>query len=182
MLPYVTQIRGIDVSQSMVDKFNAGAREAGLTEIQMHAVRGDLLAPAQDWLESEDFFGFDLVIMSMALHHVDDPMAMVAKLAERLKPDGTVVIVDWIPSETASSQNNGIPGHEHSHGHGNYHKHPASHTISFDGFTKEHMDGLFAKAKCSKTDFVLAASPSDVPSTPNGQRQLFFAKGTKHKE
>ena len=118
----------------------------------------------------------------MALHLVDDPMAIVAKLAERLKPDGTVMVVDWIPLETALCQNNGSHRHEYSHDHRNNHKHPGSHTISFDGFTKEHMDGLFATAKCSKTDHVLAASSSDVPPAPNGQRQLFVAKGTKHKE
>ena len=33
MLPYVTQICDIDNSQSMDDKFNAGAREARLSKI-----------------------------------------------------------------------------------------------------------------------------------------------------
>ena len=60
-------------------------------------MRGDILALAQDWLESEDFFGFDLVIMSMALHHVVDSIAVVAKLAERLKPDGTIVLLTASP-------------------------------------------------------------------------------------
>ena len=92
------------------------------------------------------------------------------------------MLVDWIPLETASSQNNGNYRHEYYHGHGNNHQHPGSLVIFFDGFTKEHMDGLFATAKCSKTDYVLAASPSDVPPAPNGQRHLFLAKGTKHKE
>lgn len=188
MLPYVTEIRGIDVSDSMVAKFNAGARETGMSEIQMHAVRGDLLAPAQGSLESQDLFGFDLAIMSMALHHVDDPEAMVGKLVERLKPGGTVVIIDWIPSETKSSESSGSHSHEHFHGYGTESgysssgvpgQHPASHTISFDGFTEEHMKAIFAKAGCSETDFVLAALPSEVPLDPSGQKQMFFAKGTK---
>ena len=190
MLPHVTEIRGIDVSDSMVDKFNARAREAGVPEVQTRAVRGDLLAPAQGSLESQKLYGFDLAIMSMALHHVDNPEAMVAKLVERLKPGGTVVIIDWIPSEKASSRSNFSHGHEHSHGQridsghssgGGSGQHPNSHTISFDGFTKEHMDGMFTKAECSETDYVLAASPSEVPPDPSGQKQLFFAKGTKHK-
>lgn len=118
----------------------------------------------------------------MALHQVDNPMAMVAKVAERLKPDGTVVLVDWIPLETASSQENGSHRHKYSHGHVNNHKHPGSHTTSFGGLTKEHMDDLFATARSSNTDDVLAASPSDVPPAPNSQRHLFFAKGTKHQD
>ena len=52
MLPYVTQISGIDVSQSMVDKFNAGAREAGLSKIHMYPVRGDILAQLKAGLKA----------------------------------------------------------------------------------------------------------------------------------
>lgn len=189
MLPYVTEIRGVDVSDSMVDRFNAGAREAGVSETQMHAVRGDLLAPAQGSLQSQDLYGFDLAIMSMALHHVDDPEAMVAKLVERLKPGGTVVIIDWVSSEKSSFHSSASHGHERAHGHGTESghssrggpgEHPASHTISFDGFTKEHMDDLFTKAGCSEIDHVLAVSPSEVPPDPSGQKQMFFAKGTKY--
>ena len=189
MLPYVTEIRGIDVSDRMVDKFNAGARETGISEAQMHAVRGDLLAPAAEGpLESPDFYGFDLVVMSMALHHVDEPEAIVMNLVKRLKPGGTVVIIDWIPSARASSQGHGIHGHEHFGGHGpdsesssgaGSQQHPGSHTVSYDGFTKEQMDSFFTKAGCGDSDYVLAASPSEVPADPSGQKQMFFAKGRK---
>ena len=80
----------------MVDKYNTEAREAGLSESQMHAVRGDLLAPAGGQLESQDFYGFDLIIMSMALHHVDEPNKIIARFVDRLKAGGTVLIIDWI--------------------------------------------------------------------------------------
>lgn len=187
MLPYVTEIRGIDVSDSMVDKFNAGARDAGMSEIQMHAVRGDLLAPAQGSLESQTFYGFDLVIMSMALHHIDNPEAMIAKLVERLKPGGTAVIIDWVPSDRGLLQSEGSHSHGYSHGsepnssHSDPGSHPGSHTISFDGFTQKHMNDMFAKAKCSETDYVLATSLSEVPPDPSGHKQMFFAKGTKYR-
>ncbi|CAD6585424.1 MAG: hypothetical protein ASARMPREDX12_001996 [Alectoria sarmentosa] len=182
MLPYVTEIRGIDVSDSMVDKFNAGARDAGRSEIQMHAVRGDLLAPAQGSLESQDFYGFDLAIMSMALHHIDNPEAMIAKLVERLKPGGTVLIIDWIPSKTAVFRSDGSPSHEYSHGfrmdssHSDLGQHPSSHTVSFDGFTEKHMNDIFAKAKCSETDYVLATSPSEVPPDPSATAENWVVR------
>lgn len=181
LLPYATEIRGIDVSEGMVGKFNSEAREAGKSEAQMCAVRGDLLALAGGPLESQEFFGFELAVMSMALHHVDNPEAMIVKLVERLKPGGTVVIIDRLPSGRASSHGHGDHGHEHFHNHGkNEHGHHASsHTISFDGFTKEQMDDMFLKAGCSSIDYVLAASPSEMPSDPTGQMQIFFAKGTK---
>ena len=168
MLPYVAEIRGIDVCDGMVDTFNAEAREAGMSETQMHAVRGDLLAPAGGPLGGSDFHNFDLVIMSMALHHVDNPEVTVRKLVERLKPGGTVVIIDWIPSARASSQSGDIHGAGTDSGHS---------TVSFDGFTKKQMDDFFTRAGCSDSDYVLAASPSKVPPDPSGQKQMFFAKG-----
>ena len=181
MLPYVTSIRGIDVSDRMVDKYNAEAREAGMSEDDMYAVRGDVMAPAGGPLEGQDFFDFDLIIMSLALHHVDDPNNMLAKLVERLKPDGRIMIIDWLPSGKASSHAHGEHRHEHAgEGRDHDHKpHPAAHTISFDGFSKEQMESMLKEAGCSSSDYVLAKYPSQVPHGPNGEKHLFFAKGTK---
>lgn len=169
MLPYFTAVRGIDVSDAMVDKYNSEAREAGVSEDQMHAVRGDLLAPADGLLGSQDLHNFDLIIMSMALHHVDEPNKMIAKFVERLKPGGTVVIIDWIPKAPETDTGTASDHRQHS----------AQHTISFDGFTKEQMQSMFSEAGCVSTDFVLAESTSKVPPDLSGERQLFFAKGTK---
>ncbi|KAI4147177.1 MAG: hypothetical protein LQ341_001857 [Variospora aurantia] len=170
MLPSVTEIRGIDVSGGMVDKYNAEARKAGMSEDQMHAVRGDLLAPAGGPLQGQEFHNFDLIVMSMALHHVDEPNKIVAKFVERLKPGGTVVIIDWIPKSSRADSGTASDQHQHS---------DAEHTISFDGFNEDQMRGLFSEAGCLSSDFVLAESPSEVPPDPTGQRQLFFAKGIK---
>ena len=168
----------------MVDKFNIEAREAGMTEARIRAVRGDLLAPIEGQLESQEFYDFDLAVMSMALHHVENPKIMIAKLVERLKPGGTIVIVDWIPSGRASSDSDNHNNHVYDHSQADSKKdedgqHSGSHTITFDGFSKEQMYNIFREAGCSNNDYVLAASPSEVPPDPTGQRQLFFAKGTK---
>ena len=160
----------------MVNKFNIEAREVGMTEARMRAVRGDLLAPIEGQLENQEFYDFDLAVMSMALHHVEDPKIMITKLVERLRPGGTVLIIDWIPSGRASSDSHGNHANEKKDGHG---QHAGSHTISFDGFSKEEMHNFFREAGCSNNDYVLAASPSEVPPDPKGQKQLFFAKGTK---
>lgn len=188
MLPYVTELRGIDVSEAMVDKYNAEAREAGMSETQMRAVRGDLMEPSGGPLEGQDLFDFDLIIMSMALHHIDDPKKMVAKLVERLKPGGRAIIIDWIPSEQVASAGNDKSSHEHSSNHGAHsdgphhhdHKpHPGAHTVSFDGFSNEQMQTMFKEAGCSSSDYTLAESPSQVPPDPKGQKHMFFAKGIK---
>ena len=156
--------------------YNSEAREAGMTEAQIRAVRGDLLAPIEGQFESEEFYNFDLAVMSMALHHVEDPKIMIAKLVERLRPGGLVVIIDWIPSGRASSESRGNHAVDKKHGHG---EHASSHTIAFDGFSQEEMHSFFREAECSNNDYVLAASPSEVPRDPTGKKQLFFAKGTK---
>lgn len=102
--------------------------------------------------------------------------AKPAKLVERLRPGGTVVIIDWVPSARASSESHGNHADEKIDAHG---QHAGSHTINFDGFSKEEMHDFFRKVGCSNNDYVLAASPSEVPLDPKGQKQMFFAKGTK---
>ena len=183
MLPYLTTIRGVDVAERMVDKYNADAREAGYSEEQMYAVRGDLMEMAKGPLMGQDFFDFDLIIMSMALHHVNDPQGMIRKLVGRLKPGGRAVIIDWLPSDKMTGHNQGglsSQGAGSGEAHQQEHKpHPGAHTVSVDGFSKEQMQAMFEKAGCGSSDFVLAKSPSQVPPDPKGQKQLFFAKGTK---
>ena len=188
MLPYLTEIRGVDVSERMVDRYNAEAREAGVSEAQMYAVRGDLMESSGGPLEGQDFFNFDLIIMSMALHHIDDPKTMMAELVGRLKPGGRVVIIDWIPSDNKVTPDHGESSREQpsspgaGSGAAHHHEHtphPGAHTISFDGFSKEQMQSMFKEAGCSSSDYVLAESPSQVPPDPTGQKHLFFAKGTK---
>ena len=188
MLPYLREIRGVDVSERMVDRYNADAREAGVSEEKMYAVRGDLMDASGGPLEGQGFFNFDLIIMSMALHHIDDPRRMVAELVGRLKPGGRVVIIDWLPSDEKVTHNHGGSSREepssHAAGSGAAHHHehtphPGAHTVSVDGFSNEQMQSMFKEAGCSSSDFVLAESPSQVPPDPKGQKHLFFAKGTK---
>lgn len=188
MLPYLTEIRGIDVSERMVDRYNADAREAGVSAKHMYAVRGDLMDTSGGLLEGLDFFNFDLIIMSMALHHIDDPKKMIAELVGRLKPGGRAVIIDWIPSDKKVTHNHGGSSREQPSNHGSesgaahHHEHtphPGAHTVSFDGFSKEQMQGMFKEAGCSSSDYVLAESPSQLPPDPRGQKHMFFAKGTK---
>ena len=188
MLPYLTEIRGIDVSERMVDRYNADAREAGVSGKRMYAIRGDLMDISEGPLEGQDFFNFDLIIMSMALHHIDDPKRMITELVRRLKPGGRAVIIDWIRSDENVIREHGGSSHEQPFNHGagsgaaHHHEHiphPGAHTVSFDGFSRDQMQSWFKEAGCSNSDYVLAESPSQVPSDPRGQKHMFFAKGTK---
>ena len=83
---------------------------------RMWAVQGDLNRhDTTPVLSSPEWFGFDSLIISFALHHVEDPIDLLNLLKARVKPGGTVVVVDWlkeIGADTASnapSANAGVP-------------------------------------------------------------------------
>ena len=45
LFPYVSEIRGIDVSDGMVEQYNNSVRSFGVPESQIFAIQGDLAAP-----------------------------------------------------------------------------------------------------------------------------------------
>lgn len=93
---HVDTIRGIDIAPGMATQYNARALEAGIPSAAMHAHHGDILAPTPT-LTTPDLYNFDLAVTSMALHHFPDPEAVLTALVARLKPGGTVAVLDWAP-------------------------------------------------------------------------------------
>jgi SAM-dependent methyltransferase len=183
LAPYVTTIRGIDVSDGMVDKYNEAARKQGLSEHQMYAVRGDLLGPEAESskaLEGADFFNFDIIVISMALHHVEDPQLMTVKLVERLKDKGSLLVIDWAPaldaseSSTQDHKNNTTDEVGYQQDLKGAHK-----TMNRSGFAEDEMKKFFEVAGCSESDYVLHPNFSRLPARFGGAKQLFFARGRK---
>lgn len=159
--PFVSTIRGIDISNGMVEQYNAAALGHGIPRAQMHAVQGDLLANSES-LNDPDISGFHVIVMSMALHHVEDPAQMISKLAERLKSDGSLVIIDWVtPAE------GGLFGPPDF---------PAAHTVTRHGFKEEEIRKMFTAAGLS-LGYLLHPRRSKVPPELGGEQQLFFARG-----
>ncbi|MCJ1474435.1 hypothetical protein MMC13_003093 [Lambiella insularis] len=177
LFPYVTQVRGIDVSPKMVEEFNQRAKATGLSPEQIFATEGDLTAdPAsQPAVSGTEFFDFDIVTCSMAFHHIDDSELVTKRLVERLKPcSGVLLIIDLVPDGNRlrmHSHNHG-PHHGDDHGqeqphransqplqesnqspHGPYPTHPADATIAHQGFTRERMEGLLKEAGCVDVDY-----------------------------
>ncbi|MCJ1398073.1 hypothetical protein MMC11_001270 [Xylographa trunciseda] len=169
LFPYVTQVRGIDLSSGMVKEFNRRAEAMGYSRGEFHAVEGNLLAdPAtQSAIGGGELFDFDLLTCSMAFHHIEDSELAVKRFVERVKPGtGVVLIIDLVPD---GSHHHGH-GHGHSHGHdhangkgsdhgskltddkqsrwGLFPAHPADSTIAHAGFTKDRMENLLKKAGC----------------------------------
>lgn len=78
------QLIGVDTSSGMLDVFNKKF-------INYDTIKSYLLN-----LEKEDFEEneFDLIISSMAFHHLKNPKALIAKLQKMLSPNGQIIIID----------------------------------------------------------------------------------------
>ncbi|KAL6720951.1 hypothetical protein ACLMJK_000051 [Lecanora helva] len=201
--PYFTTCIGMDMAQSMVETYNAAAKELGLSSRQMYAIRGDLMAENVDpALLGEEMSGFDLVVICLALHHIEDSGEAIERLVERLRVGGTMLVIDWATIEEKGRGQQGEVGVEerdgeesghrqqgagHYHHHHNHQyphdlreiNHPAAHTVAHNSFAKEQMAQAFESAGCGDFEFVLHEKPSSVPMIAGGQMQLFFAKGSK---
>jgi SAM-dependent methyltransferase len=178
---YVTQIRGIDISENMVAHYNEAARSSGLSSEQAHAVVGDLLgATVPLELSGADFHDFDIAAIGLGFHHFEDPPLAVKRMAERLKAEtGVLIIVDFLPFEHNSHT------HGRGHGHGNAQEDksvPARmrQTIKHHGFTSQGIERLFAAAGLEDFAFDVLKEPA-VFEFEEGrkERQIFIAKGRK---
>lgn len=199
LFPYVNEAKGIDISSAMVKAYNDQARAADIPEQKMCAVQGDILAPteeseAESRLAGSEWQGFDIAVMSMALHHVAPPEDAIVKLIERLKEGGVLAIVDWDLASIVSHEahpkfgpgDHGSHSHHHAHHGGRMagHMHnvaPGSeHTITRAGFGKEEMEKMFADAGCEDVGFV---EFNDGTRLGDGEQavmqRLFVAKGKK---
>ncbi|KAK1058128.1 hypothetical protein LTR12_000448 [Friedmanniomyces endolithicus] len=184
--PSVTTIRGIDISESMVEKYNEAALSSGLTSEQAHAVAGDLFdAQVAPQLSGPEFQFFDIAVIGLGFHHFEDPALAIKRLAERLKPEtGVLVIIDFLPfaDEVAREQHQ----HQHSHGHENAHSageggaSEMAHTIKHTGFKRENMAKLFADGGLEGFGWSVLDEPA-VMEMESGRKErgVFIAKGRR---
>jgi SAM-dependent methyltransferase len=146
-------LRGIDVSQKMVDGYNDQAQKLGFSREQMSAVRGDVLTAEEGDLDSPDLYDFDVAVLSMALHHTAEPTALLTKLVERLRPGGVLFVIDWAPSRTTGIE---LPSHALQ----------VDETIQEQhAFSEESMEAFFSEAGCSRSTFryVMNREDSIIP-------------------
>ena len=83
-------IVAVDTSEDMLGVLkDKAAREnvlANVTPVQLAVTSGDDLAA---------YGPFDLALISMALHHIEDPSALLSAMASRLLPGGLIFVVDF---------------------------------------------------------------------------------------
>lgn len=162
----------------MVDEFNRNASSLGVSAVpaNIQGYKADLLAetpPAE--FSGPEFQNFDMVAVSMALHHFEHPDVALQRLAARLNKGGVFYIIDFQPhsgdahghghgnghghgqecghkDEQAEGDKHG-QGHKHAGGH--WHEHGkaefgnAAHTVKTHGFSREKMQELFEGAGLS---------------------------------
>ncbi|KAH6668221.1 S-adenosyl-L-methionine-dependent methyltransferase [Halenospora varia] len=169
LAPYVTQCVGVDLSEGMVAEYNKSVSNQGIPPSEMFATVGNLLdaddsSPAS--LSGPEFFNFDIACVGLGFHHFDNPTLAARRLAERLKPGGVLLIVDFLP-------------HEHM-GHDN----PAVKTVTHNGFSEEEVQKMFVEAgageKFSYVEVgkgIVFTNVKEHGSTM--KRSVFFARGSK---
>ena len=111
LLPYVSHIQGIDVSDGMVEEYNSRSEAAGTTKVAS-AMQGNLLGdepyvtgPSGKRTDTESdpsLNGFDAAVVGLGFHHFTDYAGSLKKLAQRVKPGGVVGIIDLAPSDKVS--------------------------------------------------------------------------------
>ncbi|KAJ6442230.1 2-heptaprenyl-1,4-naphthoquinone methyltransferase [Purpureocillium lavendulum] len=175
---HMSQCVGIDVSQSMVELYNAKARSQGFTPEQRAAHVGNLLDPADPspapFSDEAAFAGFDVAGVGAGFHHFDDPHLAAARLAERLRrPDGNagersggvLFILDFLAHDAD-------PDHGDTKG------------VRHHGFSEAQMRDVFARAGVGK-GFAFRVMDEDVVfENARGEgrhmtRRVFFARGER---
>ncbi|MCJ1381865.1 hypothetical protein MMC17_004977 [Xylographa soralifera] len=199
LFPYVTHVRGIDLSSGMVKEFNRRAGALKLSPDQFHALEGDLLAdPAtQSAIGGEEFFNFDLVTCSLAFHHMENSELACERFVERLKPgSGVLFIIDLVPDGNHHHGHGHGRGHGHAHGKGcdhdagladdkqspwgPYPAHPTDSTIAHAGFTQERMESLLTGAGCVDVKYLeLDKELGFGPDLANIKRRAFMVRGRR---
>jgi SAM-dependent methyltransferase len=135
----------------------------------MFAVVGDLAVPSEpnpSSLSGPEFNNFDLAVVGGGFHHFEDPELAAARLVERLRPGGVLLIWDFLP-------------------HGDDYIHDAHHTVAHHGFTEERLKNLYEKAGAAKNfklDIIGAGivfGQEQEGSKGTMRRTVFLSRGEK---
>ncbi len=102
LLDYASELIGLDTSEGMLAAFDNKIKN-------LDHVSTKLLN-----LEKEDINeSFDLIISSMAFHHLIDPLKIVHKMKNILNPEGMLIIIDLEKEDGTFHPNNHEMGVKH---------------------------------------------------------------------
>ena len=119
LAPFVTSIEALDLSSKMVERFNELAASSEIPSFHTARAReGNLLDDHEPTVELKgpEFHDFDVVTVGAALHHFDDPAKAIGRLAQRLRPDGVLLIIDFVEEEQQGLMPHGAEDTIRKHG------------------------------------------------------------------
>ena len=155
----------------MVEQYNRLAQKHGYDSSAMHAVHGDFVDartnPSVD-LDGPEFSDFDLITMSMALHHVEDPESLIKTLSGRLRVGGVLLIIDWVSASESGCSSAGPPADG-----------PVRHIVAYMGFERRQLDDWFANSGLETFGWRWFSSQSELPGEMGGAKQGFLARAMK---
>ncbi|KAF5138965.1 putative methyltransferase C1347.09 [Metarhizium anisopliae] len=163
----LSQCVGIDIAESMVERYNANAKANGLALDKRAAYLGNLFSPddpSPAAFASPNFFDFDLAGVGLGFHHIDDCVLAAKRLSERLKPGGSLFIVDFVSHAPLD--------------HG-----ATSLGIRHHGFSEDQIRAIFDEAGVGN-NFKFETMDEDISfdHAHGGNhmvRRVFFARGDK---
>lgn len=130
LAPHVARVVAVDVSEAMLTQLATKPELQGKVEI---VCRDLVQAPVEPALQGT----VDVVVSAMAMHHVADTRALLARLHATLRPGGHLAIAD-LDSEDGSFHPPGIEGVFHT------------------GFDRESVRALLEEVGFSEVRFVTA--------------------------
>ncbi|CAF3376568.1 unnamed protein product [Rotaria socialis] len=131
LLPNVKRIVGADSAPGMVEVFNRTVTEQGLSTEKIHCVEIGALKGDESDLDGALF---DVIICVQSYHHFEDPIQITKAFAQRLKPNGRLIVIDFADAGNIETFFEKVHEHKHEHEHIVAHKH---------GFTYERMIEIF---------------------------------------
>jgi len=166
LAPGCKEVVGVDISQKMVDIYNAKAQ--GSDEM-----KGKLKAMIIDPDDPDIGLGstqFDVVVCSQAYHHIPDPKEITRRLAARLVPGtGTLFVIDWVRSADSIDMFEQFTKHHHMPAN-------AAHTHSHPGgFLEAEMKDFYDAA--GLVEFTFTRFPGYQLGSIT--REMFVSKGVQ---
>ena len=159
---HATEYIGMDLSDGMVDAYNTRfTKDASPSQkFTAHAVVSNLFEESTpQHLSGPEYFNFDLAAVGAGFHHFEDVQLATNRLAERLKPGGVLMIIDFLAWEPEGTEDQ-------------YH-------ITHNGFTEERAKEMFEKAGLVDVGVVVDDKEWVIKEW---KRTGFMAKGRKPTE
>lgn len=112
-----SSLTGVDTSEGMLDVFNKKfSSMPNVRSVKINLEKEDL-----------DENSFDLILSSMAFHHLTEPEAMIKKLRTKLSPAGLIAVIDLDKED------------------GTFHPDPIKMGVHHSGFAKEVIEKWASK-------------------------------------